>query len=105
MIEIGEADNGGECSLQIGDVMELTLAENPTTGYRLALRAPVGPVLEVTADSFAHPSTGLIGAGGLHSWRFRALEEGRVVLAIDNRRSWEPTPVGTFKITIDVRAR
>jgi inhibitor of cysteine peptidase len=105
VIQIGSADNGGTKSLRVGELFQVTLPENPTTGYRWELHAPAGPVLEVVDDSFARPTTGLIGAGGLHSWRFKALREGLAVLTIDNRRSWEPSPIGAFKVTIDVKAQ
>lgn len=105
VIQIGSADNGGERSLRVGEQFEVALPENPTTGYRWELHTPVSPALELVGDSFAPPTSGLIGAGGLHSWRFEALKEGLAVLTIDNRRSWEPAPVGTFKVTIDVKAR
>jgi len=105
VIQIGNADNGGKRKLRVGDVFEVTLPENPTTGYRWQLHSPVGPVLEVEDDSFAGPSSGMIGAGGLRSWRFRVLREGLAHLVIDNRRSWEPAPIGTFEVTIEANAR
>jgi len=105
VIQIGNADNGGKRRLRVGDVFEVTLPENPTTGYRWQLHSPVGPVLEVEDDSFAGPSSGMIGAGGLRSWRFRVLKEGLARLVIDNRRSWEPAPIGTFEVTIEANAQ
>ena len=105
VIQIGNADNGGKRELRVGDLFEVTLPENPTTGYRWQLHSPVGPVLEVEDDSFAGPSSGMIGAGGLRSWRFRVLKEGLAHLVIDNRRSWEPSPIGTFEVTIEANAQ
>jgi inhibitor of cysteine peptidase len=102
---IGNADNGGKKELRVGDQFEVALPENPTTGYRWQLHTPVGPVLEVEDDSFVGSAPGLIGAGGLRSWRFRALKAGLAHLTIDNRRSWEPAPIGTFEVTIEVTAQ
>lgn len=101
VIEIGDADNGGKKELRVGDLIEVSLPENPTTGYRWQLHSPVSPVLEAEADTFAGPQSGLIGAGGVHRWRFKAVKAGVVRLTIDSRRSWEPAPVATFAVTID----
>jgi inhibitor of cysteine peptidase len=103
VIKIGTADNGGEKAVPVGDQFEVTLPENPTTGYRWQLHAPVNPALSVESNSYVAAAPGLIGSGGLRSWRFRALKEGAVHLVIDNGRSWEPAPVETFAITIDVK--
>lgn len=104
MIKIDNADNGGKAELRVGDLFEVQLSENPTTGYRWQLNLPVGPVLEVEDNSFAASSAGMVGAGGLHNWRLKALQEGVALLKIENRRSWEPQPVGTFEVTIEVKA-
>jgi inhibitor of cysteine peptidase len=105
VIQIGNADNGGRRDLRVGDRFEVTLPENPTTGYRWQLHSPVSPILEVEDDSFAGAAPGRVGAGGLRSWRFRTLKVGLARLVIDNRRSWEPAPIGTFEVTIDVKAQ
>ena len=91
VIKIGAADNGGE-SGSGRDQFEVTLPENPTTGYRWQLHAPVNPALSVEGNSYVAAAPGLIGSGGLRSWRFRALKEGAVGLVIENGRSWELGP-------------
>ena len=104
MLELDNRNNGGEVELRVGDSFELQLAENPTTGYRWTLGAPVGPILEVEGDSFAGPRQGALGAGGARVWRFRAAREGAVRLEVESRRSWEPRAVATFTVLIDVKA-
>ena len=104
MIKLNNGDNGGKVELRVEESIEVQLPENPTTGYRWQLNLPVGPVLEVEDNLFARPYSGTVGAGGLHNWRFSALQEGIILLKIENRRSWEPQPVGTFEVTIEVKA-
>ncbi|MGO9675142.1 MAG: protease inhibitor I42 family protein [Methylocella sp.] len=104
-LRIGAADNGGAKQLRVGDQFEMALPENPSTGYRWQLHAPIDPALAVEGDSYAATAPGLIGSGGLRNWRFRALKQGAAHLVIDYRRSWEPAPVESFAITIDVRAK
>jgi inhibitor of cysteine peptidase len=103
MLKINNADNGGKAELRVGESVEVQLSENPTTGYRWQLHLPVGPVLELKDDSFMGPQRAY-GAGGLRSWRFRAVQEGVVLLEIENQRSWEPEPVETFTVAIEVKA-
>ncbi|HEY8138862.1 MAG TPA: protease inhibitor I42 family protein [Methylocystis sp.] len=104
MLELDNTNNGGEVEFRVGDTFELRLSENPTTGYRWFLSAPVGPVLEIEDDSFTGARQGAVGAGGARVWRFRAAREGVVRLELENRRSWEPRGVATFAVAIDVKA-
>lgn len=104
-LRIGAADNGGVKQVRIGDAFEVTLAENPSTGYQWTLQAPLDPALAVEGNSYVASAPGLIGSGGLRSWRFRALKAGVAHLAIDNKRGWEPAPVERFAIAIDVKAK
>jgi inhibitor of cysteine peptidase len=108
MLKLTNADNGGKAELRVGESFELQLSENPTTGYRWRLPSPLapsplGPLFEVEDDSFAGPQ-GTFGAGGVRVWRLRAVLAGVTHLVIENRRSWEPQPVGTFEVAIDVKA-
>jgi inhibitor of cysteine peptidase len=104
-LKIGAADNGGVKQVRIGDAFEVTLAENPSTGYQWTLQAPLDPALAVEGNSYVASAPGLIGSGGLRSWRFRALKAGVAHLVIDDKRGWEPAPVESFAITIDVKAK
>ena len=104
-LKIGAADNGGVKQVRIGDAFEVTLAENPSTGYQWTLQAPLDPALAVEGNSYVASAPGLIGSGGLRSWRFRAVKAGVAHLVLDNKRSWEPAPVESFAIAIDVKAK
>ncbi len=104
MLKLTNTDNGGKAELRVGESFELQLSENPTTGHRWLLRAPVAPFLELEDDSFVGPQQGTFGGGGLRNWRFRAAQQGVVRLDMENRRSWEPKPVRTFGVAIEVKA-
>lgn len=104
-LKIGAADNGGAKQLRLGDAFEVTLAENPSTGYQWTLHAPLDPALAVEGNSYVASAPGLIGSGGLRSWRFRAVKAGVAHLVIDDKRGWEPAPVESFAIAIDVKAK
>ncbi len=42
-----ESDNGRELSVAVGDIVEITLAENPGTGYRWVVESGGEPCLSL----------------------------------------------------------
>ena len=65
MISVDQNFDGQTVDLPVGQVMELRLAENPTTGYRWTFVANGKPVCVVVADRYERPS-GPPGQGGEH---------------------------------------
>lgn len=88
-VTISETDNGKSLALGLGDDIVLTLAENPTTGYRWQLDSPPGLIVSVTGDSFT-PGSGQIGGGGTRTFSLRALRAGAARLSLKLKRSWDP---------------
>ena len=52
--------------LHVGDIVRVTLAENPTTGYRWNFSAGSErtDALQILQDRYESPNTNLVGAGG-----------------------------------------
>jgi predicted secreted protein len=71
-------------------VIELRLAENPTTGFVWSFVTNGGPACAVVADSFAGPA-GPPGAGGQHTWRFEGRQPGTCAIALVKRRPGQTT--------------
>ena len=72
------ADDMTTVEVSVGERFTVSLQENPTTGYEWDMIA--GPGLALVGDEFVAPSPSpspLEGAGGTHSWVFRA--EGQPV--------------------------
>jgi len=105
VLEINKDQNGGEVEVKLGESFEVRLAENPTTGYRWAIRSLGVSCLKVEEDTFEPPGSGALGAGGAHRWRFRTVQEGIADLAMEYRRSWEQRSADTFKVSIHVKSR
>jgi inhibitor of cysteine peptidase len=103
MLKVDQAQNGSSLEVSPGGALEVRLPENPTTGYRWQLHSAGDQSLEIKADSFER-SPGGVGAGGTRCWRFHAAQAGRVHLEFSLRRSWQPQPVETFRITVVVKA-
>jgi predicted secreted protein len=104
MLVIDQKQNNGVVEVPAEDSFRLELHENPTTGYQWHLPSPIDPALRILDDSFER-SDGGYGSGGIRRWTFVAERPSVIALEIGLRRSWEPLPVQTFKITVDVKPR
>ncbi|HEY4907127.1 MAG TPA: protease inhibitor I42 family protein [Candidatus Acidoferrum sp.] len=98
--------NGRTINLRVGDGVKVTLAENPTTGYKWEFLAQPEPVCVTVGDAYvANPAMGTIGGGGAHEWNFRAVGKGTGTLSLGYRRPWEKdaAPAKTFTLTMVVK--
>ena len=91
MIELDAGANGQKVSVQVGELLHLSLPENPTTGYRWKLVSAGDPVLELVRDTFHAPSAERPGRPGSHSWLLRARQPGDACVEVHASRSWEST--------------
>ena len=100
-----EADNTTTVAARVGEQFTVTLDENPTTGYQWDMKA--GPGLTLVSDRFTGPSPSpspLEGAGGTHSWVFRADEAGTLTLTGLYVRPWEADKsAADFSLTIQAQ--
>ncbi len=71
-------DSGAALTLKRGDEFVVTLATNPSTGYRwegAPSSHPLNP-LRVISHRYIAAKTGVPGAPGKEIWRFRAVSHG-----------------------------
>jgi inhibitor of cysteine peptidase len=87
-----------------GESRTLTLKETPSTGYTWALDAAASRGLDVVSvDDLGHRAGyGPPGAPGERSWAIRAQRPGHAALVFVYRRPWEPAPVKTERVAVDV---
>jgi inhibitor of cysteine peptidase len=85
---IDQNHSGQTVNLPVGQVIELRLAENPTTGYRWTFAADGAPVCVVVSDRFEGPP-GPPGAGGEHTWQIKGAQIGECEIAMQYQRSFE----------------
>ena len=104
MIEVDRTYDRREVTLEVGEVLELSLAENPTTGFRWGFAVKPEPACTIVKSIF-EPAVGSPGKGGTHRWQFQAVRHGNGQIELEYRRPWEKaTPASqTFKLTIRVR--
>ncbi len=90
--------------LSPGESRQLTLAENPSTGYTWAINSAASRGLDVVAlADDGHRSGGTMpGAPGMRLWSVRALKSGHAEIVFVYRRPWEPAPIDTRRVVVDV---
>ncbi len=92
-VEITEADSGMHVDVRTGDMIELSLASNPSTGYSWVLAdAPLNCLL-LGSERYIESESGLVGAPGIQEFVFEAVDEGAEILRLEYLRRWEQTPI------------
>ena len=99
----------GRCPMQLhsGQTLTVTLPSNPTTGFRWEVRDGAANVLQsLGPEVYSNPEdAGLVGAGGISTWRFMAREPGEGRLLLTYQQPWEPNvpPAETFECEVRVK--
>lgn len=71
-----------------GKAVKIELDENPTTGYSWKYTMSQEGVLTEKENVYQKPTTGLMGAGGKHTWSFLPAGDGEVELTFVYAQSW-----------------
>lgn len=100
-MHIDETFNRREITVEKLDIFELSLAENPTTGYRWEFKSDGEPVCKLVSTEF-DTSSGGVGRGGTRRWRFQVVGTGAATIELAYRRVFEPDkpPAKTFELTV-----
>lgn len=108
-VAAGIAEDGKQIELRQGQILVITLASNPTTGYSwavanvdTALLAQAGDPVYREADAQKTP---LVGAGGSETFRFAASAVGSTTLRLEYRRPWEKDQPAAQTYTLQVVVR
>jgi inhibitor of cysteine peptidase len=102
---ITESHNGQSISMPVGEIVEIHLSDNPTTGYRWS-PADLGDAVLSLQDSGFHQTNSAVGSGGNASWTFRAKAAGHAQLKFKRWRPWEgdSSIVDRFSLSVEVLA-
>ncbi|MBN1631396.1 MAG: protease inhibitor I42 family protein [Thermoleophilia bacterium] len=102
---LDEEDDGSTVTVEAGDIVDVVLEGNPTTGYgwTVDLSTEDAAILEQVGEPTYVPDSELVGAGGTYTFRFRALAVGEATLVLNYARPWESVPpLKTFSVTVAV---
>jgi inhibitor of cysteine peptidase len=99
-IQINSSFNGKRIQASAGDIIELQLDENPTTGFRWDVSQLDANILELNGDDFQIQSTTGVGGGGTRIFRFNVIGTGNGTVKLSNRQKWSGDEFETFEISL-----
>lgn len=104
VLTLTRADNGKSVTVRPGENVVLELYENPTTGFRWTLEQTNAEIVELVESNYIQGVTSGIGAGGQHSWTFKAKKAGSARIELKLWRAWEgdKSIIERFVVTIRV---
>ncbi|NOZ29638.1 MAG: protease inhibitor I42 family protein [Chloroflexi bacterium] len=109
VVQVDARADGTGVMLRPGQILEISLEANPTTGYQwqMAPEAPVDEaVLKPLGDTYQPGGApGVVGAGGRWIGRFQAVAPGETEIQLVYVRPWEKEgePAETFSLRVVVR--
>lgn len=107
-VKISQKDNGEKFALYLGETAEISLSENPTTGYIWEEESSDSNILQVTS-SFIKPSKKKqeLGQGGIRKIVVTPKKLGTAQVTAYLKRTWEPDEVAhqQFVVTLVVMTR
>lgn len=85
-----------DVTLSVGDTLEVTLASNPSTGFKWTGDTQISDpsVIDQTSHQIVGPTSDLVGSPGTEVWTFSALKEGTATIETDYNQPW---PAGAKK--------
>jgi len=104
-IHLTKEDNGSLVEARVGDLIELTIEGNPTTGYTWEWIKDEGTIVELQGEPEYSADSDLIGSGGVYKFVFHMKDSGDGALRLVYHRTFEPDvpPLEEFSITLQVR--
>ena len=103
-IQVTEAEQGKNITLNIGDSLVIVLDSNPSTGYAWAVKSVDKPVLSLASEPVFKVDSDKLGAPGKTTLTFKTVSSGSQVLTLVSQRSFEKDaqPLKTFTINVTV---
>jgi inhibitor of cysteine peptidase len=103
--DLGEADDGHTVVVHVGDMLDVHLPENASTGYRWETDS-FDPKLVEFVNKSADTPPGPPGTPGMAVFQFRVIAAGSSAVSLKYWRQWEgdKSIVKRFRVTIDSRS-
>ncbi len=102
-ITIRQTDDGRSLPVRLGDLICLSLAENPTTGYRWDIEEPLD-ALELQQDTYHSQVPKLVGGSSTRVFVFRVAGAGLIKLRLRRWRPWQGESSIEERFSIDLEA-
>jgi inhibitor of cysteine peptidase len=104
MATLVEADNDRTIDIPVGEIVQVTLPENATTGYRWAIESYNSDVIEALGSEPHYTAKG-VGSGGDVAFTFRGKKAGTGEIILKQWRQWEgdSSVIARFRVRLNVR--
>ena len=103
---VTEADKGGDVEIKVGDMLEVHLASNPSTGYMWYVHPKSTALLKLNgqtkADSTDQSTVPVEGHPIVQVFTFQPRRKGDGILILRYVRSWEKPALGEEQYTLHV---
>lgn len=103
-----EKNNGENINLNEGDIINVRLESNITTGYSWELSGETDPdiiMLESSTYEELQKDKNVTGAGGSEIFFFKAVSAGKTDIVLEYLRPWEedvqPVDIFVIKVTVE----
>jgi predicted secreted protein len=107
VVQVNETQNDTAVTLAPGDVLEITLPGNITTGFSWNITGVAGQALKPSGKvEYNAKPTGLVGAPGLFTAKLTAANVGKSIVRMAYRRPWEEKKkkaARMFVLTVSVK--
>jgi len=99
---VTDADKGLAVQLKSGDVLEVRLSSNPTTGYEWYVHPQSTKLLKLTGQSQTDATQPGVGRPIVQIFKFEAKGKGTGTLLLHYVRSWEPPDPNEEQFSLQV---
>jgi inhibitor of cysteine peptidase len=94
--------SGMEMAVRIGSEFKISLASNPTTGYKWETKFDE-KLVKLKSDTLNRTSDARIGQGGTQAFTFLPVKAGQTTIEFLYKRSWEKAPANKKQYTIIIK--
>jgi inhibitor of cysteine peptidase len=105
IIHLTKQDDGSTIEAHKGDLIELTVEGNPTTGYTWEWIEGENALVELKGEPAYSSDSDLVGSGGVFKFVFQVKDSGEGALQLVYHRTFEPDvpPLEEFSVTLQVK--
>lgn len=94
-----------DLNVHVGDVIVFSAPENASTGYQWSLVKPLNNFKTEESYLQNHAPAGIVGVGGVKSYRFTAVKSGQADIQLAYSRAWEnKQPASQWQCRVTVSA-
>lgn len=105
--DLDDSDGASSFDMRVGEVMDLSLDANPSTGFSWVVVEIDESVLRQRGEPTFQPGgdDDLVGASGITTFEFEAVGEGETTIVLHYMREWEDVePEEVHEETVTVGA-